>query len=119
MKSPTQKTVVLSFILASAFAMPVIAQTDLPKSDMPAAPSSPKDSDQNKVTGKVTAKTKDAVTVDDQTINVSDITTVITKGGATVKLDDVKVGDKVNITTTRGLDGKLQAVKVEVVPAAD
>ncbi len=131
MKSHSQKTMVLSFIVAAALAMPAIAQTDQPKSETPSGsssssavetpstPSSPStpsasmDTDQNKVSGKVTAKSDDSLTVDGQTIVVTRSST-LTKAGSPVKIGDLNVGDKVTVSTIKGADGKLLAVTVEV-----
>lgn len=113
MKPPTQKTTVLGIVLASILAVPAIAQMEQPKAE--ANPHATTDDSQNKIQGKVSAKTDGAITVNYQAIKVN-ATTAISKGGTPAKIDDLSVGDKVAVTTTRDADGKQQAVSIEVLP---
>lgn len=63
------------------------------------------------ISGKVTAKTDNTLTVDNRTVTLTGATT-FSKNGASIGSGDVKVGDTINIVTTD--DGQV-AVSVNVL----
>ncbi len=68
----------------------------------------------NVVSGRVTAKTDTSLSVEDRLVQVMS-TTVITKKGLPIRLADIGIGETVRATTVRGLVGSTQAATIEVI----
>lgn len=125
MKTSSRKITAFGFLVMSALALPVVAQTnkdndkDSSSSTLPtpASPEAPAmgGKDQSMLSGQVGAKTDTTLTVEGQALQVTS-TTTITKGGQMIKIEDIQVGDKVSASTLKRADGKLQAVTITVTP---
>lgn len=68
----------------------------------------------NNISGKVTAKTDNTLTVDNRTVTLTGATTY-SRSGASIGSGDIKVGDTINIVTTD--DGQV-AVSVNVLASS-
>lgn len=108
MKAYTQKALVLTLLLAGAAVGPTI---------LGAVEAGPRfgqvNSDTDKVSGKVEAKSTDSLSVNGHTVQVTHATT-ITKDGSPIKIGDVNVGDRIAAVTVKGPEGRLLAVSIEV-----
>lgn len=127
MKTSSRKITAFGFLVMSALALPVVAQTNKDNDKdsssssstlpTPASPEAPAmgGKDQSMLSGQVGAKTDTTLTVEGQALQVTS-TTTITKGGQMIKIEDIQVGDKVSASTLKRADGKLQAVTITVTP---
>lgn len=100
------------FLALSALALPV-ALSAAPIAGVTAAAA---DETETVVAGRVDAKSDKSLSVDGQTVLISDLTTY-TKDGAPATLADVNTGDTVRVTAAKGAAGSLVAVRVEVTGA--
>lgn len=115
MNKNTLKPGWLGLIIASALAaLPMISLAQ-PTPNDPSVVVPPAMKPDNRLTtnisGKVTAKTDNTLTVDNRTVTLTGATT-FSKSGASIGSGDVKIGDTVNIVTTD--DGQV-AVSVNVL----
>ena len=101
------------FVVISALALPVA----LAASPLAGATAAAADESETVVAGRVDAKSDKSLSVDGQTVLVTEMTTY-TKDGAPATLADVKTGDAVRVTASKGAAGSLVAVRIEVTSAA-
>lgn len=113
MKNQTLKPALLALAIGAAFAAaPVVALAQSASTDpATSAPVRPDNRLTTNISGHVTAKTDNTVTVDNRTVSTTGATTY-SKSGASIGSGDVKVGDTVNIVTTE--NGQV-AVSVNVL----
>jgi hypothetical protein len=103
------------FLVLGALALPV-ALAASPLAGVTAATAAAADESETVVAGRVDAKSDKSLSVDGQTVLISDMTTY-TKDGAPATLADVNTGDAVRVTAAKGAAGSLVAVSVEVTGA--
>lgn len=115
MKINLGKKIVAGAVVVAAVAMPAMLRADEVSGWMTRTLSIPVD---NSISGRISDKTENGITVEGQIIGVNSAT-AFTRGGARIKLEDLKVGDKVSVVTTKGDDGRLLAVSVMVLPNID
>jgi hypothetical protein len=116
MKNKPLKPALLGLLFASGLALvaiPVTAQAQPNPADPSVVPPPMKPDNRltTNISGKVTAKTDNTLTVDNRTVTLTGATTY-SKSGASIGSGDVKVGDTINIVTTD--DGQV-AVSVNVL----
>jgi hypothetical protein len=118
MKTPNTPNLLLlsGFVVISALALPG-ALAASPLAGVTAASLAAADESQTVVAGRVDAKSDKSLSVDGQTVLITDMTT-FTKDGAPATLADVNTGDAVRVTASKGAAGSLVAVRVEVTSAA-
>lgn len=101
------------FVVISALALPAA----LAASPLAGATALAADDSETVVTGRVDAKSDKSISVDGQTVLVTEMT-AFTKDGAPATIADVKPGVAVRVTASKGAAGSLVAVRVEVTGAA-
>lgn len=104
------------FVFLNALALPV-AMAASPLAGTAAFTAAAGDESETVVAGRVDAKNDQSLSVDGQTILLTD-TTTYTKDGAPATLADVNTGDAVRVTATKGAAGSLVAVRVAVTSTA-
>ena len=117
MKTKNKSNLLLSgFVVISALALPVALAASPLAGENPVTAATA-DESETVVAGRVDAKSDRSLSVDGQTVLVTE-TTTYTKDGAGATLADVQTGDEVRVTALKGAAGSLVAVRVEVTSAA-